>query len=503
VLTRARIGGTDRFTADPRSQTPRQTVEVGGADALHRLEDGLSRALGAAAGPLAGGLLAARFAPPGDRAHTGAFAAVVFFCGVLALRGERPWASVAPGTGMSVLAVAGATLGVALLAAAVVTGAVAALSRAQLAWTWSGATAAAIAPLAATRLLRHRRPPIRLAVVGPGSAATVLQWDIHADDDARYEVVGRIAEAGAEPPEPGALPPTLGSLEEIERVIRAHRLQMLLIAAPAARRGTFDRLLDARLPHQVRAGALDDFYERVFGHVPVHRIDGSWFESMLGFDRGTDRRIAKRALDVALALALGLALAPVLAVLALLIRRDGGPALYRQVRVGAGGAPFVMYKLRTMRLQPAPTAACWAVPDDPRTTRVGRLVRRSHLDEAPQFLNVLRGDMSFVGPRPEQPEIVAQLERRLPFYSRRHLIKPGITGWAQVRCGYAGTDEGAYWKLCHDLYYVRHHSLLFDLAILLATFGSLNDDGRGHTRLHVAHLEPPQAEPPRALATDT
>ena len=124
-----------------------------------------------------------------------------------------------------------------------------------------------------------------------------------------------------------------------------------------------------------------------------------------------------------------------------------------------------MNKLRTMKID-AGSEAQWASSDDPRVTRLGRLLRRTHVDELPQLLNVLRGEMSVVGPRPEQPEFVAQLERSLQFYDRRHLLKPGITDWAQVRCGYARSDIGSAWKLCHDLYYLKHRSIPLDLVII-------------------------------------
>jgi lipopolysaccharide/colanic/teichoic acid biosynthesis glycosyltransferase len=163
---------------------------------------------------------------------------------------------------------------------------------------------------------------------------------------------------------------------------------------------------------------------------------------------------------------------PLLPVLVLLIRRDGGPALFAQVRIGEGGHRFRLHKLRTMRVG-SDASAQWACPDDPRITRIGAWLRRTHLDELPQLVNVLRGEMSLVGPRPEQPEFVDRLEQILPFYQRRHLMRPGITGWAQVRCGYAGSDVGSAWKLCHDLYYAKHRSAGVDLLILGETLATL------------------------------
>jgi exopolysaccharide biosynthesis polyprenyl glycosylphosphotransferase len=492
VLTRAQTAGATGILrlhahAGPSLNGPNPPRPA----VLPRLAETVGRTVCITAAPLVAGLLTARFAGPSAPWHPGVFAAMVFAYGALAVRGDHPWAGVAPGPSMVILAAAGPTLAIVLLAVAGATGIGPPLSAGQLLLTWAAATGAALAPLELIRLWREARHPIRLAVIGPPAAATVLQWDIEASGDGRFIVAGRIADQVTEPADPAAPVPTLGTLDQIDSLVTIHRLQILLVATPAARQGTFDRLLNSRLPLGVRAGALNDFYEHVFGHVPVYRIDGSWFESMLRFDRGRDWRVAKRALDIVLALLAGLTLAPVLVVLALLIRRDGGPALFTQVRIGEGGRAFVMYKLRTMRPQPLHAAACWATPDDPRTTRIGRLVRRTHLDEAPQVFNVLRGDMSFVGPRPEQRELVARLERQLPFYQRRHLITPGITGWAQIRCGYAGTDAGSFWKLCHDLYYVRHHSLLFDLMILFETLRSLHDTGCERTHLHAVHFEPP------------
>jgi lipopolysaccharide/colanic/teichoic acid biosynthesis glycosyltransferase len=174
-------------------------------------------------------------------------------------------------------------------------------------------------------------------------------------------------------------------------------------------------------------------------------------------------------------------------VCALLVRRDGGPALFTQTRIGEGGRPLAVYKLRTMKTD-AGLESQWASPGDPRITRVGAVLRKMHLDELPQIVNVLRGEMSIVGPRPEQPEFVERLEGILPFYSRRHLIKPGITGWAQVRCGYAGSDVGSAWKLCHDLYYLKYRSTAFDLSILVETLRSVLGTGEHAVNTSTARI---------------
>jgi lipopolysaccharide/colanic/teichoic acid biosynthesis glycosyltransferase len=206
--------------------------------------------------------------------------------------------------------------------------------------------------------------------------------------------------------------------------------------------------------------------------VPTAEINAAWFQCLADPDVRISTGPLKRVLDVTGAVAVLLLTLPLLAVLVLLIRRDGGPGVFSQVRIGEGGRPFRLHKLRTMQVG-AGASAQWACPDDPRITRVGGFLRRTHLDELPQLVDVIRGEMSLVGPRPEQPAFVDRLEQILPFYQRRHLMRPGITGWAQIRCGYAGSDVGSAWKLCHDLYYVKHRSFGVDLLILAETLATL------------------------------
>jgi exopolysaccharide biosynthesis polyprenyl glycosylphosphotransferase len=200
-------------------------------------------------------------------------------------------------------------------------------------------------------------------------------------------------------------------------------------------------------------------------------------------------RVAKRGMDVVCATLLVLVASPVLFLLGALVRLTSpGPALYRSVRTGANGKLITVYKFRSMYVDADRRRASlvdfneveggviFKMRADPRVTPVGRILRKFSLDELPQLLNVLRGEMSVVGPRPEQPEFVERLEGSLPHYSRRHLIKPGLTGWAQVRCGYAGSDIGSTWKVCHDLYYLKHRSLALNLVILGETLRTLVAD---------------------------
>ena len=179
----------------------------------------------------------------------------------------------------------------------------------------------------------------------------------------------------------------------------------------------------------------------------------------------------KRTFDILVSAGLLVVTAPVLAVASLLIALEGGgPIIYRQDRVGFRGRPFTVYKLRSMAHDAEKDGrAAWASKNDARVTRVGRYIRRMRIDELPQLLNVLKGEMSFVGPRPERPEFVAMLTDQIPYYAVRHSVKPGLTGWAQVRYSYGATVEQSVRKLEYDLYYVKNHTLLLDLVILLET----------------------------------
>jgi lipopolysaccharide/colanic/teichoic acid biosynthesis glycosyltransferase len=281
--------------------------------------------------------------------------------------------------------------------------------------------------------------------------------------------------------------PELGTERDVALAVKKHDIELLVLADEASRM-TFFAALGAATPDvRPRAVELSALYERVFGHVPLGSINATWFQSVLDPQYAGTTGPAKRTLDLAITLAVGIVAAPMLAVLALLIRRDGGPVLYRQTRIGEAGRPFEILKLRTMRVD-ATSSTNWCEPDDSRVTGIGRFLRKSHLDELPQLWNVLRGEMSIVGPRPEQGAYVDQLERALPFYSRRHLAQPGITGWAQISCGYAGSEQGSIWKLSHDLYYLKHRSFGLDILILIETVRTLFADRQFPTDVPVPAL---------------
>ncbi|MCW3011106.1 MAG: glycosyltransferase [Solirubrobacterales bacterium] len=321
----------------------------------------------------------------------------------------------------------------------------------------AGALAVSI-PLARARA---KAPLQRIAVLGPTRIALALATEMNGVGDGDFELVGRVCVAGESTGEAGCL----GTLEDLARVVEEHRIDLLVLAPEIPRMAVFDRVAATCLELPVRLIDLDGFCERAFGHVPLGEMNAAWFGFIMHPSFRRHHPLLKRVLDIALAGTIGLLTFPLVLVAALLVRRDGGPALFAQERIGEGGRRFRILKLRTMT-ESGSAAGTWTASDDSRITPIGALLRRTHIDELPQVFNVLRGEMSIVGPRPEQPHYVSELERDIPFYSRRHLIKPGITGWAQVRCGYAGSVEGSAWKMCHDLYYVKHRSMVLDLLIL-------------------------------------
>lgn len=317
-------------------------------------------------------------------------------------------------------------------------------------------------------------PPTRIAIIGPANVAESLDRELRmAGLSGRFEVVGRII-GPHEPCSDTDEVPVIGRRGELAELAVRHDLLLLLISSKVPRLEVFEEVGRSCLHLMVRVHELSSFYERVFGHVASAEINATWFQYILHPDYRTGSSRSERALDLVLSGIVAVGAIPLLGLFAYMVRRDGGPAFFRQVRIGEGGHPFTIFKLRTMRVEDAGTA--WAAEGDARVTPIGRFLRRTHLDELPQLLNVVRGEMSIVGPRPEQPQIVDELELLMPFYQRRHLMKPGVTGWAQVRCGYAGSHTGSAWKLCHDLYYLKHRSLWLNMLIVAETVRTLVAD---------------------------
>ncbi|MFQ5790299.1 MAG: TIGR03013 family XrtA/PEP-CTERM system glycosyltransferase [Acidobacteriota bacterium] len=263
----------------------------------------------------------------------------------------------------------------------------------------------------------------------------------------------------------------LGKVAELERVAAEHRAGTIVVTLDE-RRGALPSapVLDCKL-RGIRVEDWPSFYERLTGRIKVENLRPSWMIFSDGFHQASMTRTLKQGLDIGLAflfLVLGL---PLFVAIAVVIKLESrGPIFFRQERVGQAGKVFRLLKFRTMyEGAEGETGPVWATENDPRVTRIGRVLRRSRLDEFPQIVNVLKGDLSFVGPRPERPYFVAMLQQRIPYYLHRMTVKPGITGWAQIRYPYGSTVEDAMLKLEYDLYYVKNMSIFLDLLILVST----------------------------------
>ncbi|HSD22705.1 MAG TPA: exopolysaccharide biosynthesis polyprenyl glycosylphosphotransferase [Solirubrobacterales bacterium] len=323
--------------------------------------------------------------------------------------------------------------------------------------------------------------PVVAAVIGSSSFAASFARGLNDAGIRSYRLAGWLS-AESRGATPTGEEGSLGVLSDVRSVVIDHRVE-LLVCAPAENGesvgvpghtgpdGVSREVTRSCLDLPVRMIDANQLHEELLGHVPIANIDAAWFRYIMHPRYRASSPLFKRLLDLTGAVLGGVLALPILALSALAIKlQDGGPLLYRQRRVGERGREFEMLKLRTMRTDAESDGrARWSSEDDTRVTAVGRLLRRTHVDELPQLWNVLSGEMALVGPRPERPELVSRLERQFPHYERRHLVKPGITGWAQVRCGYSGSDLGTAWKLSHDLYYLKHRTLVTDLMLLVET----------------------------------
>jgi len=312
----------------------------------------------------------------------------------------------------------------------------------------------------------------RLLIFGAGSAAQVVSQTL-AKADPNADIVGYVA--GPNERET-AVPRQLllesdGTLQQM-----AHRLGVdeIVVALTERRAGSMPlrQLLDCKVSG-TKVYDLNTHFEKTLGQIRIDFLSASWLIFGDGFNQGAWRTAVKRVFDIVCATILFALSSPLMLAAAVMIKLESaGPMLYRQERVGLNGRTFSIAKFRSMRTDAEKDGKPrWASANDDRVTRVGHIIRRLRIDELPQLINVLRGDMSLVGPRPERPFFVEQLTQEIPFYALRHSVKPGVTGWAQVRYPYGATVEDSQEKLQYDLYYVKNHTLFLDLVVLMETVG--------------------------------
>lgn len=316
-------------------------------------------------------------------------------------------------------------------------------------------------------------PSQNMLILGAHEIAISVARELKKRDDLNVNLVGFIeANQGDSGPARTVFGhPVLGAVEDLERLALENHVTRIVVAMQD-RRGRMPVRELVRLRVQgVRVEDAHSVMSSLSGRIWLESINPSWFVFSDGFRRSRLTLAVKRALDLSFGIA-GLVISlPAMILVALAIKLDSkGPAIFRQQRVGLGGKIFEVLKFRSMRVNAElANGAQWATKDDPRTTRVGKVIRKFRLDELPQFLNVIRGEMSFVGPRPERPVFVEQLGKDILYYVERHSVRPGVTGWAQVSYPYGSTVEDAYRKLEYDLFYLKNMSVFFDCVIILKT----------------------------------
>jgi exopolysaccharide biosynthesis polyprenyl glycosylphosphotransferase len=314
----------------------------------------------------------------------------------------------------------------------------------------------------------------RVLIVGHNLSARSAAMLLRAEAGKEYDVVGLVAPANVVP-ESSPYLPILGTYADLAEIVARRGVAEVILAEDEA--PTADLMTEVLELYQsgTEVRHMSDMYEEITGRIPVRHVGAHWVAALprrAGGGRTYD--LAKRLLDVTVAAVALIVTGPLMLLIALAIRLESaGPVIYRQQRQGYLGKTFDVQKFRTMIATAENGAAVWATPRDPRRTRLGRFLRPTRLDELPQLWNVLVGDMSLIGPRPERPAFVAELQKAIPFYRARMLVRPGITGWAQVNFTYASSIEDAVEKLQYDLYYVKHRSAFLDLVIALKTIGVL------------------------------
>lgn len=318
-----------------------------------------------------------------------------------------------------------------------------------------------------TSLLLSRR----ILVIGTGADAATVERDLVHLGGQGLTLVGFIPANGEEGGKVNASQ-VLRQTGSLAHTARQLKVSEIIVAVRERRGGTLPlrELLDCKVAG-IKVYDLSSFFERVRGQVRIDSLKASWLIYGDGFRQDWGRTVVKRLFDLVAASVLLILALPVMLITALLILlEDGAPVLYRQERVGLGGKTFKVVKFRSMgRDAEKDGKPRWATTGDERVTRIGRIIRRTRVDELPQLVNVLLGDMSLVGPRPERPYFVDQLTRDIPFYAVRHCVKPGVTGWAQVRYQYGASVDDAIEKLQYDLYYVKNHTLILDVLVLFET----------------------------------
>jgi sugar transferase (PEP-CTERM system associated) len=324
-------------------------------------------------------------------------------------------------------------------------------------------------------VLGHPEIGERILIVGSGPFAVEIARETLGRPDAGFRVVGFVDSDPALVGKSLINPKVIGLTSELGSLVRSEHIDRIVVAI-GDRRGQFptEELLRLSLSGDVSIEESASFYERLTGRVLLDLIRPSWLIFSSRGRRARLNELAGAAMHRSVALLGAILSFPIAILTAILIKIESrGPIFYRQERVGKNGRVFSLMKFRSMRVDAEKDGPVWAKTEDERTTRVGRIIRKIRVDEIPQFWNILRGDMNFVGPRPERPHFIAQLAEEIPFYEQRHLVAPGLTGWAQIKYPYGASIEDAKQKLEYDLYYLKNQSITLDATIMFETIKTI------------------------------
>lgn len=320
-------------------------------------------------------------------------------------------------------------------------------------------------------VLGHPSLAERVVILGTEQTAIEIAREVLERHEFDYKVLGFVGDDLNPVGQSLINPQVIGHTSDLEELVQLHKVDRIIVAINDKRRNMpLNLLLRIRLRDDVVVEESASFYERLTGKISLEMLRPSWliFPGSLWWLRLYKHW--RRMLDIVLSLAGFVLSLPMMALTAIAIKLySPGPIFYAQERVGMHNRKFNLIRFRSMRVDAEQDGPTWSAERDPRITRIGRIIRKLCIDELPQFINVIRGDMTFIGPRPERPAFVEPLEREIPYYSQRHLVKPGLTGWAQIRYPYGAPIEDAIEKLQYDLYYIKNQSLVLDTIVMFET----------------------------------
>jgi len=313
-----------------------------------------------------------------------------------------------------------------------------------------------------------------LAIIGISPESLLLAEEIITQPELSYKLQLIVNPDYSEIPEKFQIVNISKDLSDLKNTLIKNKINTVVAVSNPRYSPEVARYLFESINLKIQYFNLTDFYEKITGKIPTTALERNWFLENISQKNNQFFVIAKRLIDIFFASLFGLISLILLPIIALLIKIESkGPLIYKQERVGLANKIFTVYKFRSMVSNAEKDGAQWAQKNDARITKIGKLMRKTRLDEIPQFWNIIIGNMSFVGPRPERPEFVEQLIKEVPYYNERHLVKPGLSGWAQINYPYGASVEDAKQKLQYDLFYIKNQSIALDVSIILKTINTI------------------------------